>query len=287
MADASPWILNGTEQNFESDVIGRSQEMLVVVDFWAEWCQPCRLLAPILEKFAREGNGQFLLVKVNVDEQQGLAGAFGVQSIPHVAALRNGQIADQFTGVLPEEQIRQWLDQFQPSPLELLLKEAQQLEKSDATSAEAKYREALELEPKNDRIKIALAKLLLAQHRDADSRAILTELEARGFLEPEAESIKAELELRTAAAEGGDVGECRKALATDPANPALQIKLADALAVAHQYAESLELLLQVVQMHPGAPREQARVTMVNVFQLLGPEADLARTFRRKLATALY
>ena len=289
MADASqsPWIIEGTDQNFEQEVLGRSKEVLVVVDFWAEWCQPCRLLAPVLEKLAREGNGQFLLVKVNVDLNQGLASAFGVQSIPHVFALKDGQLVDQFTGVLSEEQIRQWLEQFQPSAIELLLREAQQLEKSDATSAEAKYREALELEPGNDRIKIALGKLLLVQHRDADTRSILQELEARGFLEPEAETLKAELELRAAAAEGGGVGECRQALASNPADPHLQIKLADALAVVQQYAEALELLLQVVQQHPGDRREEARSTMVKIFQMLGPEADLARTYRRKLATALY
>lgn len=286
-ASASPWIMEGTDQNFEQEVLARSKEVLVVVDFWAEWCQPCRMLAPILEKLAIEGNGQFLLVKVNVDLAQGLAGAFGVQSIPHVFALKDGQLVDQFTGVMQEEQIRQWLDRFQPSPVELLIREAQQLETTDATTAEAKYREALELDPKNDLLKIAIANLLLTQHRDADARAILTELEARGFLEPEGESLKAELQLRAAAAEAGGVGECRKALAANPGDPQLQINLADALAVVKQYAEALELLLQVVQQHPGAPREQARATMVNIFQLLGSGADLASTYRRKLATALY
>lgn len=287
MAEASPWILQGSDQNFESEILPRSQEILVVIDFWAEWCQPCRLLTPTLEKLAREGNGQFLLVKVNVDESQGLAAAFGVQSIPQVFALQGGQLVDQFTGVLSEEQVRQWLDRFQPSPAERLVREARQLESTDATTAESKYREALELEPGMDSTKIALGKLLLTQHRDADARLILKELEARGFLEPEAETLKAELELRAAAAEAGDVGECRRALAGNPENAQLQIKLADALAVVHQYAESLEILLTVVQKQGGEDRELARSTMVNIFQLLGPEADLARTYRRKLATALY
>lgn len=284
---ASQWIINGTEENFERDVIGRSQEMPVVVDFWATWCGPCKELGPTLEKLAREYDGRFLLVKVDVDQQPGLAAAFGVRSIPAVFALRNGQLADQFTGALPEEQLRQWLDQFQPSPTELLVQEAKKLEAEDPAAAEAKYREALELAPQEDGIRIALARLLLKQHRNADCREIIAHLEKRGFLEPEAENIKAELDLRAAAAEAGGVAECRAALAAKPDDQGLQLKLAEALGAAQQYQEALDLCLQVVQRTSGDLREQARATMVNLFHLLGPEAELTRTYRRKLATALY
>src|SRR5882724_9340247 len=228
----SPWIMDGTEQNFESEVLARSNELLVVVDFWAPWCAPCRELGPVLERLATDNAGQFLLVKVDVDQQPGLAQAFGVRSIPHVFALRNGQLVDQFTGALPEDQVRQWLEQFQPSPVELLLKEARKLEQEDSAAAEEKYREALELAPQEDRIRIELARLLLKQHRNADAREIISKLEARGFLEPEAENIKAELDLRAAAAEAGGVGECRAALAANPADPKLQMNLAEALGAA-------------------------------------------------------
>ena len=105
----SPWIIDGTEQNFDSEVLQRSQEIPVIVDFWAPWCAPCRELGPVLERLVTEAGGQFLLVKVDIDQQPGIAQAFGVQSIPHVFALRNGQLADQFLGALPEDQIRQWL----------------------------------------------------------------------------------------------------------------------------------------------------------------------------------
>ena len=168
-----------------------------------------------------------------------------------------------------------------------MLAEARKLESTEPILAEAKYREALELNPKDDAIKISLARLLLAQHRDEESRGIITELEARGFLEPEGENIKAGLDLRAAAAGGGGIAECRAAVAASPNDPALQLKLADSLAVAEHYREALDICLSLVQNHPGAIREEARSTMVKIFQLLGPQAELTNTYRRKLATALY
>lgn len=283
----SPWIIEGTEQNFEQEVITRSQELPVIVDFWATWCGPCKELGPILERIATENAGQFLLVKVDVDQQPRVAQAFGVQSIPHVFALRNGQLVDQFQGALPEDQVRQWLTQFQPSPAELLLQEARRLEQEDTAEAEAKYLEALELSPQDDRIRIELARMLLKQHRNADTREIINKLEARGYLEPEAENIKAELDLRTAAAEAGGVAECRAALASNPNDPNLQLKLAESLGAAQQFQEALDLCLAVVQGTTGDLRNEARTTMVNLFHMLGAEADLTKTYRRKLATALY
>ena len=288
----SPWIIDGTEQNFDAEVLQRSQEMPVIVDFWAPWWAPCRELGPVLERLVTEAGGQFLLVKVDIDQQPGIAQAFGVQSIPHVFALRNGQLADQFLGALPEDQIRQWLAKFQPSPVELLVLEARKLAPEDTAAAEAKYREALELVPNEDKIRIELARLLLKQHRNDDAREILTKLEARGFLEPEAENIKAELDLRAAAAEAGGVGECRAALSASPDDPKLKLKLAEALGAGQQFEEALALCLAVVQFTTGQSatgdlRDEARTTMVNLFHLLGPEADLTKTYRRKLATALY
>jgi putative thioredoxin len=287
LSASSPWIIDGTEQNFEQEVLQRSQELPVIIDFWATWCEPCRELGPILERLATETPGQFLLVKVDVDQQPRLAQEFGVRSIPHVFALRNGQLVDHFQGALPEAQVRQWLAQFQPSPAELLLQEARKLEQDDVAAAAAKYQEALELAPQEDGIRIELARMLAKQHRNADAREIITKLEARGFLEPEAENIKAELDLRAAAADAGGVAECRAALAARPDDPKLKMKLAEALGAAQQFQEALDLCLAVVQSTTGDLRNEGRTTMVNLFQVLGPEAELTKSYRRKLATALY
>ncbi|MFN8854521.1 MAG: tetratricopeptide repeat protein [Planctomycetaceae bacterium] len=280
-------VVVGTEQNFEEIALNRSNEIPVVVDFWAEWCAPCRQIAPLLEQICSDSAGQMLLVKVNVEEQPRLAQYFGVQSIPAVFVLRNSQIADHFAGVQPESALRAWLARFLPSPVERLLREAGALESSDPSAAETLYREALESGPREDVVRIALARFLLKQHRNSDARSLIEQLEARGFLEPEAQALRDELDLRLAAAESGGVAQCRSALAAQPGDPVLSLQLADALGATQQFEEALELCLNVVQSCQGESREHARATMVKLFHLLGNEAELARVYRRKLATALY
>ena len=121
----SPWIIDVTDENFEVEVLERSQTATVVVDFWAEWCGPCRMLGPILEKLAVEFDGNFILAKADTEKASKAAGQFGVQSIPAVYGLRDGQVVDGFMGALPEEQIRQWLQKLMPSMAESLVAEAQ------------------------------------------------------------------------------------------------------------------------------------------------------------------
>jgi putative thioredoxin len=287
MAEASPWIIETTLPTFERDVVERSHELPVVVDFWATWCGPCQQLGPVLEKLAREYNGKFLLVKVDVDQQPEIAGAFGVQSIPHVFALKDGQAVNQFLGNLPEDQIRAWLDQLLPSPYDTLLAEAQPLEQTDPKAAEAKYREAAQLMPGESAAQIGLARVLLGEHRDSESRAVIADLESRGFLEPDAQNIKAELDLRASAEESGGVQEARRAAAADPNNLQSQLHLADALAASHQHAEALQILLDLVQKDKAGIGPAARDSMVKIFQVLGNTSDLTQTYRRKLATAMY
>jgi putative thioredoxin len=283
----SPWISDTTTERFESDVIGVSAERPVVVDFWAPWCQPCLQLGPVLEKLAVEYNGRFQLVKVNVDENQEIATAFGVQSIPYVAALRDGRIASEFTGIYPEDKLREWLGQLLPSKAEELLKKGRALEQSDPKAALAAYREAASLEPKLDAARVAVAGVLLKLNQDDECRKLIAELESRGYLEPEAEKIKSQLELRAAAAEAGPLDEARKAAAAAPDNLSLQLKLADALAVANRHEEALQICLSIVQKDKSPLGVEAKNTMLRIFDALGPGSDLISIYRRKLATALY
>lgn len=282
-----PWIIETTAETFEKDVIERSAQIPVVIDFWATWCGPCQELGPTLEKLTREGKGKFLLLKVDVDAQPEIAGWFGVQQIPAVFAIVNGQPVDQFMGNLPEKEIQEWLQRFLPSPAESLLKEALALEATSATESEEKYREALALISDFPAASIGLARVLTAQHRDEDAKAIITELDARGFLESEAQQVKTELELRAAALESGGVGAARAAVEADPQNFDLQVQLADALAAAHAYPEALEICLNLVKTQKATMGEKAKATMVQIFTVLGPASELVQQYRRKLSTALY
>ena len=283
----SPNVINVTRATFQADVIEKSVTVPVVIDFWAPWCNPCRQLAPILEALADEMAGKFVLAKVNTDEEPEIAQAFGVQSLPTVFAMIEGQPVDQFTGLLSAEQAREWVTRLLPSPAQTLVRDAEALAESDPKTAESKLKQAIELEPDAAEIKIALTGLILKQGRLDECASMLEALEKRGYLEPQAERLKSELEVRLAAAESGGVEEARKAAEAEPGNLMLQIRLADAYAASSQHRKALELCLTVVQNDFGDGRAEAKATMVKIFDMLGPASELTGEFRRKLATALY
>ncbi|QGQ22804.1 thioredoxin [Gimesia benthica] len=287
MSANAPWIIDVTEENFETEVLQKSQQIPIIIDFWAPWCGPCQQLAPMLENVLNEFQGKVQLAKINIDEQQGLAAAFRVQSIPTVVAFLNGQPVDHFQGILPEESLREWVTQLVPSPIDMLLQEGQILEETDPAAAEGKYREAAELDPKNDTIKLRLAAVLVKLSRFDECGQIIEELETRGFLEPEAEQIKSQLELQAAADEAGGVEEARKALEADPDNADLKIALADALAISNKHEEALEICLVIIAEDKAGAGVEAKATMLRIFDLLGPQSALTSAYRRKLATLLY
>ena len=135
----SSFVIEVTGKNFEQEVIDRSHSIPVVIDFWATWCGPCRMLGPVLEKLADEYEGKFLLAKVDTDTESELALQFGVRSIPAVFAVRGGKAVDGFVGVQPESVIRMWIDRLLPTPAETLAAEASSLERTDPQAALQKY----------------------------------------------------------------------------------------------------------------------------------------------------
>jgi putative thioredoxin len=226
-------------------------------------------------------------MKVNVDEHQQLAAAFRVSSIPAVFALRDGQLVDQFVGMLDEEQLRQWLAGFVPTEADDLLTQAVHTEAVDPVEAERLYRQVLEGDAEAAPARIGLARVLVAQDRDDEAAVIVKELERRGFLETEAEQVKSQLELRASAAEAGDLADVRQAAAANPDDFALQLRLADTLAVHRKFTEAMDLCLDLIRRDRAGIGDEARQTMVRIFDLVGPQSELVAQYRRKLATALY
>lgn len=278
----SAWVVSTTSESFDHDVFERSRDTLVVVDFWAEWCQPCRLLGPILESLANEYAGRFVLVKAETEKVEQAAAQFNVQGIPAVYAVSDGEVVDYFVGAQSLEQTRIWLERLL---IVADVSRAKSLEASAPAQAEALYRELLPKLPNEWEVPIGLARVLAAQGRDDEARIVLDKLERRGFLEPEAERVRAAIELRSQ--NTPSVADCRTAVAADPDNLALQLQLGESLAAAQEYAEALDVFLRIVPKDRPGAGERARQFMVDIFRVLPADSEVVREYRRKLSSVLY
>ena len=276
------WITDTSQEDFERNVFERSQDVPVVVDFWAAWCAPCRMLAPVLQQLAEEYPGRFVLVKANTEEVPEAALKFGVQAIPAVYAVHQGEVVDSFQGVLPAEQLRQWIDRLLRATD---LKNAEQLEQREPAQAEQFYRQVLQESPNESAAMVGLLRALFAQSRPDDCRALLAQMEERGFLEPEAERVKASLDLQSKAV--ADLAGQRAKAQQNPDDLQAQLDLAEALAGGQHYQEALDIALELVRKDRQGVGEKARQLMVEIFHVLTSDSELVSEYRRKLSTALY
>ena len=277
----SAWTIESNDETFEVDAIDRSRTDLVVVDFWSDTCQPCRLLAPVLQEVVDEFEGKVVLVMVNVEQAPQTAANFQVQAVPAVFAMIDGQVADTFQGLVPEETIREWFTTLLRHKHLVMLKA---LEQTDATSAERQYREILEDDPDSPHANIGLARLLASKGDSETAGQIIGQLEERGFLEPEAEQVKASLLLQE---EVTDLAEARTAAADAPGDFPLQLALAEALAAEGEHAESMDIALSLIEQDRQQTGTQAHQLMLNIFKVLPDDAELVSTYRRRLAMTLY
>ena len=275
--------------NFDEVVVRGSRERPVVVDFWAPWCGPCRMLAPILDKLAVEMEGRFTLAKLNTDDEQELAARYGIRGIPNVKAFVDGRVADEFTGVLPEAGVRAFLDRVMPSPAARAIAEAQaRLAAKDAVGALAKLDEVHALDPDGEDALLTRAEALVALGRGAEAGYVLDALEAPARVRTK--PVRDERRLATlraraklAAGGGADLAALARRAAATPPDHAARREYAAALAANGDHERALELLLSVVDADRGADGDAAKKAMLTIFEALGSDSDLARRYRRSLA----
>ncbi|MSP12003.1 MAG: thioredoxin [Chloroflexi bacterium] len=277
-----------TETTFAEDVIRRSYDLPVLVDFWAPWCGPCRILGPTLERLSQDAGGKFELVKVNVDDNQRLAMEYNVMGIPAVKAFRDGQVVDEFVGALPEPQVREFIKRIQPSAAAPLLQQAQALVAAgDVDSAAALFTQVLDAEPDNGQALLGMAEVLLAQERYADALQMLHSVPYTTPQFSRVSALRARIELAQDGATRPSEAEARAALAQNPQHVAAHYALGIRLAARGAYAEALEELLEVVRLNRKFENDAGRKAMLRVFEILGSEHELTQTYRSRLEWLLY
>ncbi len=285
--NASAHIVEIDESNAQQLLIEESMTRPVIVDFWAEWCGPCKQLMPILEKLADEYQGAFLLAKVNADEQQTLAQQLGVRSLPTVMVIKEGQPIDGFSGALPESAVREMLDKHLPSPQADALVEAEQLlAEGDIPAALALYRSAWEESGKKLDLTLAYAGALVTANRLDDAEAVLRDVRLADQ-DARYEQLLAQIQLGREAARSPEVEALEAAMAANPEDHATRIKLAIQLSQAAQYRGALEHLLMVLRADKDFNDGEARKVFLDTLATIGKGDPLAAEYQRKLFSLMY
>jgi putative thioredoxin len=274
-------IIDVQEATFENDVIQKSFEKAVVVDFWAAWCGPCRMLGPTLERLANEPDSNFVLAKVDVDSNQGLAMRYGIQGIPAVKAFRDGQVVDDFVGAQPEPMVRQFIERIAPSAAgKAVLSGENLLLDRQWTEAESLFREMLEQDPADAKARLGLAKSLLGQGDGCKAHFYLEDLKLTTETMDPAERLMPLADYLCAASEIKDKN-------AEVTVVEAQYRQAARLFRDGKFAPGLDGLLEVLRQNKEYRSGQAKAVVLGIFELLGDEDPLTQVYRRELASILF
>lgn len=275
-------------KDFENTVLRESWKRPVVVDFWASWCGPCRMLGPILEKLATEFDGTFLLAKLDTEAHPEIATRFDIRSIPNVKVFKEGKVVDELVGAVPEDKARAFLRRQVPSKADLKLAEAKaRLQEGRMETARALLEEALKFESSHAGSLIELGGIMAAEGDSGGAVALWDTVAARSPLWEHAQALKHTLEFRAKCNAAGGPAACADMARRDPENLERRYSNGCCLAVNAEYRAALEEFLYVVKRDKNLQKEAARKAMLTVFSLIGERSALADEYRDLLAQALF
>ncbi len=286
-------IKDTTTQRFSADVIQESRNQVVLVDFWAPWCGPCKQLTPVLEKVVTAAAGRVKLVKMNIDDHPAVAGQLGIQSIPAVIAFKDGQPVDGFMGALPEGKVREFIDKVAGpagpgAQIEAALAAAQQaLEAGDGQTAADIYQEILSVAPDNLAAIVGLAGLLVDAGEFDAARSVLDTVPADKQSDASVAGVKARIALAEQAAKLGDAGELLRRIEADPKDHQARFDLAMLHNARGERAEAADCLLAIMKADRTWNDDGARKQLLQFFEAWGMTDEATLAARRKLSALLF
>ena len=285
---AATYSVDVDARNFNQEVLEASKQCPVVIDFWAPWCGPCKVLKPMLETLAADYGGKFKLAKVNSDTSVDLARQFGVRSIPDVRAMRAGKQVGSFVGALPLPQLRAFIDKLIPSPCELQRARAKELRASgDSSGALSALRHALELDAANEHARIDLAELLIEQKQLEAAQTLLQTVKPHIDWDARVDTLRQALAFARSGQTGPGEDELAQRIAAQPDDLEARLGLAHLRAGQRRYRQAMDELIEIIRRNRNFQDGTARKQMLTIFALAAAEADLVSEYRRKLASVLY
>jgi putative thioredoxin len=281
-----------TTRDFMKDVIEASATVPVLVDFWAEWCGPCKQLAPAIEKVVRAAKGKVKLVKMNIDHHPEVAGQMGIRSIPAVIAFKGGQPVDGFMGALPESQIKTFIDKISaggaPSPVETLIAEGEAaLAAGDLQTASQHFAAVLQAEPDNLAAILGLADVCVSAGEFKEAEELLASVPAAASADPRVAALKARMALAQQSADLSDVVELEARITRDPNDHQARFDLALVLAAKDHKQEAADQLIEIFRRDRAWNDDGARKQLLTYFEAWGNKDPATLYGRRRLSSALF